>query len=323
MTSSNQLQKGNNTSSLTVLKNAPLLYYPDLKDTDIHNSSILSKEEKQVLLAALNFPKISTLNIEKGEVGEPNTESYDMLVDIIGLSIYVTGVTEKSMTKAEQKMFIPLAIQEIKNEFQNLTIEDVRIAFHRGSRRKYGDLFQMSIVTINIWLTKYTEETKREVMLRLPYVKPVQEKPKELSNEEKLKIHNEWLENIYKNFDEFKKTNTYDYYDFNNKLYNYLKKLGLINLNEEWQEKIWNIAVKELKEEYHPKNGRNYGHRIDLKRIYDALKFDEVDKKHSDLVVMRAKKITIKYLFTTLNKKSKHIKEVIEEAINKNLKISK
>ncbi|MBK7362808.1 MAG: hypothetical protein IPJ01_10970 [Micavibrio sp.] len=324
MSENNQLQRveNNTTNSMMVVKNEPLLYYPDLKDTDIHKSTVLNDLEKQVLLATLNFPKIRSLSITRGEIGQPNTETYDALVDIIGLAIWTMGITENSMNKAEQKIFIPIAIEEIKT-FPNLTIEDVRIAFNRGSRRKYGTMMngvlsptlQMSIATVNIWLTQYTEETKYDVMQRLQFVKPLElEQPKELTEEEKLKNHNNWLGYIYKKFEEFKATNKYDYYDFNNKFYSYLKKLGLVNLNEEQQEKIWNKAVKELKNEYHPKNGRNFGQRIDLKGIYDALKSDKVDEKQNDLIVARCKKLFIKYYFIRLIRDAKHLKDIIEDA---------
>lgn len=316
-----ELQKIEN-NLLVVAK--PLLHYPELKETDIHKSSALSDLEKQVLLATLNFPKIRTLDISKGDVGQPNTEYYDNLVDIIGLAIWTMGITENSMSKAEQKLFIPVAIEEIKT-FPNLSIEDVRIAFYRGSRRKYGNVIggsfnptlQMSIATVNIWLTQYTEETKRDVMLKLPFVKPDIESPKELTEEEKLKNHKDWLNNVYEKFDEYKLINKYNFYDFGNRLYVYLKKLRLINLNEDEQQKIWDMAVKELQKEYHPKNGRNFGQRIDLKSIYDALKLDEVDKKHYDLIVVRAKKITVKTYFIKLIRSDKHIRDVIEENLNK------
>ena len=313
--SDNQLQKTESYNfGLMVIKNEPLLYYSDLRDTDIQKSEILDDLEKQVLLATLNYPKIRTINICRGETGQPNTEHYDVLVDIIGLAIWTMGITENSMPKQEQKLFIPIAIEEIKT-FPNLSIEDVRIAFNRGSRRKYGDTFQMSITNINVWLTKYTEETKHGVMQRLPFVKPLQiEASKELSSEEKLKIHNDWLEHVYNNFNEYQKTNIYNYHDFGNKLYAYLKKIGLITLDEQQQEKIWNKAVKELKNEYHPKNGRNFGERIDLKSIYDKLKLDEVDKPQYDLIVIRAKRIAVRHFFIGLIRQAKHIRDVIEDA---------
>jgi len=309
----NQIQKSNNENmnQLLVIKNEPLLHYPELKDSDVHNCNVITNEEKQILLASLNFPKIRTLNIAIG-----NQNFYD-LSKIIGKTIWDMGITEKSMTQQEQEMFIPIAIEEIQTDFSNLSIEDIRIAFKKGARRHYGEFYQMSMATINVWLNAYIEETKPSAMQRLPYIKPQIEAPKELSEEEKLKNHTIWLEDVYKKFEEHKRTNRYDYYDFGNKLYNYLKKIGVINLTEEQQEKIWHRAVKELKNEYHPKNGRNFGQRIDLKNIYDGLKLDEVDKKQHELIVIRAKKITVKTFFYKLIREAKHIRDVIEDAEKK------
>ena len=294
-----------------------LLFYPELSQDDIMKSSVLDDLQKQVVIASLNFPKIRMLNISKGETGQPNTPEYDMLVDIIALAIWTMGITEKSMTQKEQLLFIPLAIEEIKT-FPNLSIEDVKIAFNRGSRRKYGETLQMSIATVNIWLTKYQEETKQEAMLNLKYVKPKELPKPELTDEEKKQVHQKWLDNVYRYFDKTKETGEYNYYDFNNSLYNYLKNLGIINLTEKQQQKLWDMAVSELKQEYHPKNGRNFGQRLDLKSIYDNLKLDELDKKSTDLIVVRAKKLTVKWLFKKYIKENKHIKEIIEEKLKKN-----
>ena len=190
----------------------------------------------------------------------------------------------------------------------------MRIAFNRGSRRKYGDFFSMTITAVNIWLTKYEEETKYEAMMQLKFVKKKELPVPELTEEEKLKQHTDWLENIYKHFDNQVETNDYSFYDFGNRLFTYLKKLGLINLTPEQQQKIWNMSVAELRNEYHPKNGRNFGSRIDLKAIYDGLKLDEVGKREEDLIVARAKKITIKWYFVKLIRDKKHIRDIINEA---------
>jgi hypothetical protein len=306
----NQLQKVENTG---LAIRTPLLYYPELNDTDVKESGVLDTLQKKVVLATLNHPKIKTLNIVKGEPGQRNTEPYDALVEIIGLAIWTMGITENSMTKLEQKLFIPVAIEEIKT-FENLTIEDVRIAFNRGSRRKYGDFFAMTITAVNIWLTKYEEETKLDAMMRLKFVKKKELPAPELTEEEKQKNHNDWIEGVYKHFDEQLRTNEYTFYDFGNKFYVYLKKLGLIALSPEQQQNIWNMAVDELKKEYHPKNGRNFGQRVDLKAIYDGLKLDEVGKREENLIIARAKKITIRWYFIKLIRNKQHIKGEVEAA---------
>jgi hypothetical protein len=315
MQNNNEIQTHSKNEITIVKKESPLIYYSDLKPSDIVDSTIINNEQKEVLLASLNNPKISTLDITIGN------DYYYALAKIIGKAIYDMGITEKSMSQAEQELFIPVAIEEIKNEFKSLTIEDIRIAFHKGSRRKYGTIIngelnptlQMSILTINIWLTQYTQETKASAIQKLPYLKP-KEEIKELSDEEKLKNHNTWLQHVYTKFDDLKKTDYYDYYDFGNTLYNFLKNLNLINLTEEQQQKIWDMAVKELKNEKDPRNAKSFGQRIDLKKIYNKLKLDEVDKEYRELIVIRAKKITVRSYFQKLIKESKHIRDVIENA---------
>lgn len=331
-----ELQRTNNnnvTNSLVIITNTPLMYYPELRDVDVHESKDISKEEKQVILASLNYPKIINLNISKGEGDTDNTDEYNELVKIIAKAIWDMGITEKSMTKEEQLAFIPIGIEEIKY-FDNLTIEDVRIAFHKGSRRKYGDFFQMTTAAINCWLTAYIEETKPSAMLKLPYIKKVEirslleiirEEKIILSNDELNRRHEIWISGVYKKFDDFKKSGNYDFVDFGNKFYTYLKKLKLISLTEKQQEDIWDRAVNELKEEYHPKNGRTFGQRVDMGWIFDKLKkLDEsdmeVDKKTEEIIIIRAKKITTKYFFIKLIKNKLELKDVIEEA-EKKLKV--
>lgn len=322
-----QTKHNSATNSLLVITNTPLMYYPELRDVDVHESKDLSKEEKQVILASLNYPKIRNLNIVRGGSGENNSTEYDLLIDIISLSIFVMGITEKSMTEKEQELFIPVAIEEIKR-FDSLTIEDVRIAFDKGSRRKYGDTFQMSIATINVWLTAYIEETKPTAMMRLPYIKKVEVRSvieiiKEegiiLSNEEVKRRHDIWINGVYKKFEEFKVSGNYDFFDFGNKFYLYCRKLGIIKLNEKQQEDIWNRAVELLKKEYHPKEGRTFGQRIDMKSVYENLlkSPDEVDKKTEEIIIIRAKKLAIMYLFKRLIKDGKELKDVIEQAKSK------
>lgn len=314
----NQLQKKDYSvnNQLTVITNNPLLYYPELRDVDVYESKDVSNEEKQIILASLNYPKIRNLDIEIGN------ENFYAISKIIGKSIWDMGITEKSMTQEEQEMFIPVAIQEIQTDFAQLSIEDIRIAFKKGARRHYGEFYQMSMTTLNCWLNAYIEETKPSAMMRLPYIKKVeirriidivQEENIILSDEELVKRHQLWINSIYKSFEDFKLTGNYDLIDFGNKFYNYCKKLSLIKLNEKQQEDLWNKAVHELKDEYHPKNGRTFGKRIDLKNIYDNLKnTDEIDKKTEEIIVIRAKKLTVMYFFTKLVRQKMELKDVIE-----------
>jgi len=312
----NKLQVINNIGNeLTVIK-TPLLYHPVLKDFDIQKCDIIDENEKEILLATLNNPKIRTLDVTRdGGINGLPTDPYSSLIDIITLTIWEWGVSEEKFSKRDQKIFIPIAIDEIKRKYKNLTIEEVKIAFRNGVRREYGEFYGINITTINFWLDTYIESEKHEAMLRLPYIKPSDvEKPKELSEEEKLKLHTDWLNKVYNYFENYKKNNIYDFYDFKNTFYLYCKKLGLINLDEGQQQAIWDKAVEELKLKHHPKNAKNFGQRINFKNIYDKLKLDEVDKDGEALIINHARKITIRWFFKKLVKENKELKAVIEEA---------
>lgn len=307
-------EKYKTDNRLLVVQNRPLLYYPELNDSDIHNCDVISKEQKEVLLASLNFKKIRDINLVYGS----GSQEYDDLAKIIGTAIWVMGITEKSMSDSEQEMFIPLAIEEIKNEFSQLSIEDIRIAFKKGSRRHYGDTFQMSIVNINVWLNAYIEETKPIAMLKLPMIKK-EEEVKELTEEEKEKLHKYWLNGVYREFNNFKETGFYTFHDFKNSFFFYCQKLGLINLTDEHKEIIWNKAKQQLQKEYNPNNERLWGRKIDLKAIYDVLKLDEVnDDKVEKLIATRSRRIALKHFFKKLIKEDKDLKDVVEMA---NLKL--
>ncbi len=298
---------------LSVIQSTPLMFYPELKDSDIHNADTLDKEQKEIILASLNFPKIRHVDVSMGN----GNVAYADLAKIIGQAIWTMGITTKSMSQEEQELFIPIAIEEIINEFSKLSIEEVRIAFKKGSRRHYGDTFQMSIANINVWLNAYINESKPNAMSRLSSVKKAEE-VKELTPEEKLELHQVWLDGVYREFNSFKESGIYTFNDFKNSFFFYCTKLKLIELEDKHKEIIWKKAKDELKKEYNPQDERLWGRRIDFKAIYDILKLDEVsDEKVEKIVATRARKIAIKYFFKRLIKDNKDLKEVVENAKQK------
>jgi len=300
----------NQDNGLTVpYKETPVLYMPKLKVRDIEDSDLIVPLEKEVLLATLNNERVRNLDLDIG------SEPQKQLVSIFTKMIWESGVSLETFSKSDRTIFIPIAIEEIKRDYSHLTIEEIGIAFRMGVRKKYGKFYGINISTMVEWLDTYITTTKHEAMLRLPYIKPSDiEKPKELTEEQKLKIHNDWLNSIYSKFENYKKNNIYDFYDFKNNFYTYCKKLGLINLDEGQQQAIWDKAVEELKLKHHPKNAKNFGQRINFKTIYDKLKLDDVDKEGESLIISHARKITIKWFFKKLVKENKELKAVIEEA---------
>ncbi|KKN54320.1 hypothetical protein LCGC14_0593750 [marine sediment metagenome] len=66
------------------------------------------------------------------------------------------------------------------------------------------------------------------------------QKPNEPTEEQKEKMHKDWLENcIFKQIDNFYKTGDYKITDYGNSLYNYLERIGLLTFSEETKAKFF------------------------------------------------------------------------------------
>ena len=90
----------------------------------INESDLLSKENKDVILATLNHDAIIKLNIVQYD------NSYNELVGMFAKMIVESGIG--TMNEEEQTILISLFIEEVKNEFSYLTLEDVRLALKKG-----------------------------------------------------------------------------------------------------------------------------------------------------------------------------------------------
>lgn len=294
------------STSLQVYDLKPLLYRPDLKVSDVLSTNGISDEHKLIILASLNETKLKFIDLIEDK------KSWNSLKDILVKTIWSSGI---NMSKEDQKIFIPLAIEDIKNEFPMLTVSDVGIAFKNGVRRKYGkndgEFYGISITTINFWLKKYSEETKIEAMLKLPLIKPMEEE-KIYTEEEKLENHRIWIEGVYNEFEKYKNTGIYSFYDFNSAFYQYAKEIGLINLTEEHKVTIHDKAILEYKMSKNLKNARSIGQRADFKHAIENLKKEDV-KSHKDEISLICKKIAVNELFKALAEKDKDLKTIVEK----------
>lgn len=294
------------SASLQVYDLKPLLYRPDLKVSDVLSTNGISDEQKSIILASLNETKLKFIDLVEDKT------SWNTLKDILVKTIWSSGI---NMSKEDQKIFIPLAIEDIKNEFPMLTISDVRIAFKNGVRRKYGKddgaFYGINITTINFWLKKYSEDDKIEAMLKLPLVKPMEEE-KIYTEEEKLENHRIWIEGVYSEFENYKNTGIYKFYDFNGAFFSYAEKIGLIRLTREEKLAIKEKAMLEFKNSKSLKKARSAGERADFKHILEDLK-KENEKPYEEQIKLICKKIVVNNLFSDFVKKDKDLRAMIEK----------
>lgn len=281
-----------------IVKYNPLLNYPSLTTNDIESSKI-SDLNRQIIIASQNYPRINRLD---------EVECHNSLVDILTLAIWETGF---AMNEIDQKSLITYMIDEIESNYDNLTLEEIKIALKRGVRGKYGDVFGANVRMFCSWIDKYVSETKAEAIKQLVLIQS-KDNIKEISEEEKKYWHYKWLNLALEAYDEYKENGYTKFIDINNNLYDYIKyKIKLVALTKEETDSIWDKAVQEHKREHSLENAKNAGQIADFRNV--ILKIQNGDASENEKIKKRAKRIALIKFFEKIKIANIDFKERIKE----------
>ena len=289
-------------NDITILKN-----HYDISIEQINSSPILSKENKEVLLATLNFTKISELNIQKYDT------SYNYLVGIFGKTIVESGI---GMEEGEQEVFISLCIDEVINDFSYLTIEDIRIAVKKGVRLDYGKFYGLNITTLNFWLKEYVNSTKKDAMKLLPQIKP-KEEFKGLNDEQQKIIYKRWLESWIDLFEKYHEGENITISDAGNVFYKYCIKnkitppltvSEMLTLENKAKSFIIENGKKQARSPYQIKEHNAIVEAINRNKLNDDIELK---------IVNEAKRLAIFTFFDKLISEKLELRHLIEKIENK------
>lgn len=289
-------------NDITILKN-----HYDISIEQINSSPILSKENKEVLLATLNFTKISELNIQKYDT------SYNYLVGVFGKTIVESGI---GMEEGEQEVFISLCIDEVINDFSYLTIEDVRIAVKKGVRLDYGKFYGLNITTLNFWLKEYVNSTKKGAMKLLPQIKP-KEEFKGLNDEQQKIIYKRWLESWIDLFEKYHEGENITISDAGNVFYKYCIKNKItppLTVSEmlTLENKAKRLIIANGKE-----NARSSYQIKEINAIIEAINKNKLNDDIELKIVSEAKRLAIFTFFDKLIAEKLELRDLIEKIENK------
>ncbi len=310
----NQLQNiSNNELALIVNGNGRLIHNPKaIKDIntlathyDITAAQIslsdLSKGDKEVLLATLTFPQISTLDIKTYD------DNYNTLVGIFGKMIVESGIG--TMDEKEQMILITLFIEEIINEFSYLTLEDVRLALRKGIRLDYGKFYGINITTLNFWLKEYICSTKKDAMKLLPSIAP--KKEYEGLNEEQQKIvYRNWLNSYIDLFEKYHEGENIEISDIGNVFYKYCikNKIGSLTDSEKitLENKAKRIIISKGKEQ-----ATSTFQIKELKQVLDSINKNNYNDDTESKIVAEGKRLAIIIFFDKLIADKLELKDLI------------
>lgn len=310
----NQLQhiQNNNELDLSLNDNGRFIHNPKpIKDintlvnhyditTEQIESSDLSKEHKEVLLATIKFPHISSLNIQQYD------GTYNSLVGIFAKTIVESGFNIK---EEEQEILISLFIDEIKNEFSYLTVEDVRIAVKKGVRLDYGKFFGINITTLNFWLKEYITSTKKDSMKSLPKIAPKNEYSG-LNDSQRSVMRKEWLNSWIELFEKYHEGENVTISDAGNVFYKYCfaNKIGSLTDSEKitLENKAKRLVISNEKE--------RATSSIQIKEVNNIINSINANKYNNDTelkIMSEAKRLAIFLFFDKLISEKIELKDLI------------
>lgn len=163
-------------------------------------------------------------------------------------------------------------IKSLLEFFGTLSLTDIENAFKRGLMLEYGNFSGLSNLTYLSWVKYYMVSDIRIKSLKAmaKIIKELEYKEPEYTQEQKDQII---LDGVIKCFENFTKTGVLN--DAGNVTYNYLEKIGVINLTNERKAEIRKIVEARMKQEAIDRKGSE--------TIQQALlKYMETDKIKSE-----------------------------------------
>lgn len=257
---------------------------------EIKESSI-SANHKEVLLA--RYGECRVKDLDANYAGE-------RLKQVINLTIFESGYKVENISET-----IIMVIRDIFSDFSYMTISDISLAFRKGVRGMLGEFMGLSIKTFYTWLKSYNEEVITEANKQLLKI----EKPQELTEAEKEKIHRDWLIRHIADFEQFKNNLECKEVDFGNIFYDYLVGNSIESLTSEEKNFLMEQARQNLISSMSIEKARNMQDAKKFKLIVESLLNNE--KSEEARVISEAKKLAIPIIYVKLIDKEKDLKTII------------
>jgi len=254
-----------------------------LNQIDISNINV-DNQTKRFFLSHTSNSKISEY-IDKNEVSEK-------IDAIINYTFAYKGQTPSTQREYE---FMSNAIKEdVFLNFYSYTLEDIENAFKLGVRGELGEYYGLNPKTFYSWLKDYKEKilnpsiSKIYKSLPAPQIAP--------PNQKEVDEYSKRL--VCDVYSKFCQQNIYEFNDIGNLIYNFLERIGLINLSLKDKNEIFNQSKISLKNELINKNddlkrlGKTF-QKLDLEKAFSEIELGGNKDFNNQLIVI-SKKLALK-----------------------------
>jgi hypothetical protein len=273
-----------------------------VKHTDL--SPQLSPEEKSIVIASRGKKIMELTKLELANI----------VTDCVDIALIELGHKNLFNDQADKDILIKSITQDIADHFKGLTAEEIKQVFRLGVRGEFkskkDEVITLTAVSVFRWIKSYKEFQRKEAFKKqLEFQINEEKKSKVEVTEEFIKKQQETTKQIIaEDFAKYVNLNITPY-DFGNVQYDYLKKIGLINLSDDQQKNIWEQAKEQLKNSYH--SGSTPKEINNNKRLYSELLNDSNNLK-SKLVIV-SKQIALKEFFEEVKKSGKNIQDLLNK----------
>lgn len=227
----------------------------------------ISKSNREIILAYSNYPKVSEYT-DKNFVGNKVTE-------YIGVTFFYVGIKAENMHSKDLMLYYQTVVRDIYNDFSDLTIKEIELAFHMGVRGQLGEFHGINPATFYKWLKTFCQTVKLEARKEHKALAATKEEPKEkiFTEEEKNRNNQIWCNDVLNAYDRFIETNNYSFRDMGGLLYKRLfgNPEPMYKFSFSQCKQIWKRACVIVKANYAPPKARTEGQRNDFMQIREFL----------------------------------------------------
>jgi len=162
--------------------------------------------------------------------------------DIFGKMYFDSG--QQIPENEYQKLLCNSWHQEVSNDFKFLRIDEMKLAFHNGIRKQYGEFYGLNIATFHSWIKAYiAEDRRKDALAKIKELNEAPPKPIMTATEAEYA----WKETIKKQFAQFKETGQL-LIEFPSYAFEWFESHGLITLSNEEKKAIFEQAKLRVSE---------------------------------------------------------------------------
>lgn len=225
-----------------------------------------------------------------------NYEDKNIVKDKVKIILNNTFAYKGQSPNSEREYgFILVSLQEdLLNNFNDYTIQDVKLSFAYGVRGELGEYFGLNGKTFYDWLKNYKSKILNPTIQKVAKLKPV-----EKSEVDSEAIYNNYISILSDSYKKFLETQIYSLFDYGNMIYNFLDKNKVIQYTKEEKFEMMNQAkhiVKNMLIEDN-KHKKSLGKDFQILNLEKAFRQIENNESHQKEIIIESKRVALKRFF--------------------------